>query len=318
MRAARAATGFQRIKMQGMNKQRQAVAAAALMGLAAAPASAATTQLTGQYLQVSYESNSVPAEFHDVQLRETPNSWDCSSGACSIVKLPSVSVWFGATSVQPVAVDTLSTYFVFDTSPLVAREVIDPLGHSWGTIEASLGKWSFGVQIDAQTKPADAAFATAYGQFKLTNEYGGQFVPYQKPVGQFDFADSFREKAFVLGLNQTGAVTWGPGNDGVLRYAGAHGQPGFDPFQWFLETKLTSANYALPSITDPRCAALSCMSFAPGTLMVSGYELTLGVVATPSPVPEAGTFGMTLLGGLVVVALRRQCVRAQASAPLRA
>jgi len=286
-------------------------------GLAQGAAQAAS--FDGQYLKGSFNELGLGA-FSNVQLQETPFTWDCTASACTVRDLPTISVVFGSTSGQPVALESKTTFFSGQTTQKTNVDVIDPLGHHWGVASADLGKWSVGVNVASQTPPAgDAQFATAYGQFRVTSEFG-YGVPPTWPTGAWpailseyevfpglSLWDATSEVA-VLGLHQTGLVQTGPGDQGWSTVAHS-GDLVDSSFDWRFWTGVTGAYYAFPSTTDTSCQSLSCMNFKRGQVNVSSFVLNIGVTAVPSPVPEADSMLMALVGvgvGLSLLITRRQ------------
>src|SRR5690606_5417300 len=91
---------------------------------------------------------------------------DCSSASCTMVAPASVCVTFGSATGSPVAITQSSLDFQFRTDVKNAVSVADPLGNTWGIAATDTGKWTIGANIVAQQAPAEAHFATAYGQFQ--------------------------------------------------------------------------------------------------------------------------------------------------------
>lgn len=286
-------------------------------GLAQGAAQAAS--FDGQYLKGNMV-NTRSGVFNNVQLQETPFTWDCTATACTVRDLPTIAVVFGSTSGQAVAVESLSQFFYGSTTFKLNVDVIDPLGHHWGVASADLGKWSIGVNIASQSPPAgDVQFATAYGQFGVTTSIysvlptWSQNAPatqvlYGPDVDYWFEGEEVYSESTVLGLKQAGQVNWGPGEQGI---ALTPTQPAvYDEWSWdywAFQTSVTSAYYALPSTTNPRCASLACMGFKPGTVNVSSFVLNIGVTAVQSPVPEPDAMLMALMGaGLALAMSRRQ------------
>ncbi len=285
-------------------------------GLAQGAAQAAS--FDGQYLKGLFVELGSGA-FGNIQLQETPFTWDCTATACTVRDLPTIAVVFGSASGQAVAVESLTEVFSGYTIPKLNVDVIDPLGHHWGVASADAGKWSIGVNIASQTPPAgDPQFATAYGQFGVAAPFYGvqpswtqgaptlQFID-DTDVSSFAMGEPGYSESTVLGLKQVGQVNWGPGEQGFSFVSPGAVASEQGPWDWLFQTSVTSANYALPSTTNPRCASLSCMGFKPGTVNVSSFVLNIGVTAVPSPVPEAGSMLMALMGaGLALAMYRRQ------------
>ncbi len=283
--------------------------------LATTPVHAAIQTVSGQFLDLSFDTAQLPSAFSHVTLVETPFEWDCSSASCTMVAPASVSVVFGSATGSPVAITQSSFDFQFRTEVKNAVSVVDPLGNTWGIAVADKGKWAFGANIAEQVAPTDAAFATAFGQFKgyvaaLPADNSFFFPSWNNGAEETAFVNgwsprlAFTEDATILGLSQTGWVGFGPGAQGDSMPE----VPGDDSnTAWLLRADLISAYHALPSTTNPRCQTLSCMNFAEGILNVDNYAFKMAVVATPSPVPEAQTSAMALTGlGLLGWAVRRR------------
>ncbi|MGC4060483.1 MAG: hypothetical protein QM749_06380 [Aquabacterium sp.] len=282
--------------------------ALAALTLASLPAMADDTTLYGQFAEVTLlgDANPLPAGFTNVSLVESPINWQCDAGGvCAPTGDMKVSVVFASTSGQPVSITSqmlaLPSMLVFGT----AATLVDPNGQIWGTAAADVGKWSVGVNIVSQTPPAgDRQFASAYGQYNLS--YWGHGVPPTAP------STGTNRETKVLGLNQIGLVTAGPGSTGqsLIDAAGLPIPiaPRWQGLFYGMTVQLDGARWAYPSSTDVHCSSLTCMDFQTGSIGVDKIMFTFDVALHVMSVPEAPTLPMMVLGmgALTWVARRRQ------------
>lgn len=300
------------------------LASAALLAATPLLAQASVQTLSGQYLNVSYDTANLPTDFSNVKLVESPLAWNCTASACALAGSPTVTLSFGTSQGAPVSATTLNTMLSFSTAVTAGATVVDPLGNSWA-IGANKFYWQFGVDIAAQVAPTNAQFATSLGQVKnqvsaLPSDNAGTsvVVPWTGVGLGFDWAlpgAILSGSATYLDLAQSGVVNWGPGASGLVPSDADQQATRYNEL-WQFGSTLQSAYYALPSITDPQCSSMSCMRFAYGTTLVNGYTFQMMLTPTAltsgaSAVPEAGTGTLTMLGlGLVAFGLRRRNARA--------
>jgi len=297
----------QRVALSLINRQERTMkmdprkALLATLAVASLSASATTRTLSGDYLSVSFDDAALPVDFSNLQLKETALTWACGAdGTCAPAGPITASIVLGSTNGAPVAVT--SRTFELPQFDILAKTqpLVTPGGAAWGVGTIGFGQWSVGIDIDSQTPPVDAQFASAYGKFSVTSRR--YILPFS---GVFPFTTSK-----VLGLKTTGAVTLGPGGS-VRPFVNEKGESllAAEPYPFYgITTQLDGARYALPSTTDVHCSSTTCMEYQTAPVNLNSYALNFNVVLTPMAVPELGTFAMMGLGlgALAFVARRKR------------
>ena len=275
----------------------------AALAVTSLSAGAATRTLSGDYLSVSFDDATLPVDFSNLQLKETPLAWACGAdGSCVPAGPVTASIVLGSTSGAPVVVTSQSLVLPdFDILPK-AQPLVTPSGAAWGVGTVGLGQWSVGIDIASQTPPVDAQFASAYGRFSAS---ASKFLlPPVPGAPRTAFAG-----AQVLGLKTNGVVTLGPSSSGYA-FVEDTGASFFADEAWpfsRITTQLDGARYALPSRTDVMCSSPACMEYQTAPVNLNGYALNFNVVMTASPVPELGTVTMMFVGlSVLAFAVRRK------------
>lgn len=233
--------------------------------------------------------------------------WSCVATGCSLASAPRIDFVFGA---GPAGTRTLTdekALFTFQVTRTGDFTVLDPQGQAHSLLPM-LGQWSFGVDVLRNQAPDGAQINTAHGRFDLEVglDYGTQawsWAPDRLPetIELSKILDDTlavsQSKLLPSGL--TGPLLLGPGTAGLDTLA-----PVGQAWSWQLGTQIYSPYHVLPSLTDPRCAALSCMVMAPGVLVTGGYRFSVAAGLAPA-VPEPSVLGLSALGLAVGALLLR-------------
>lgn len=233
--------------------------------------------------------------------------WSCVSTGCSLVSAPRIDFVFGAGPSGTRTVTDEKALFAFQVTRMGDFTVLDPQGQAHSLVPL-LGQWSFGVDVLRNQAPEGAQINTALGRFDLEvgQDYGDQawsWAPDRFPAtfGPSKILDDTPavSQSTLLPSGLTGPLQLGPGAAGRDTLA-----PVGQAWAWQLGTQIYSPYHALPSVTDPRCAALSCMVMAPGVLVTGGYRFSVAAGLTPA-VPEPSVLGLSALGLAVGALLLR-------------
>ena len=237
--------------------------------------------------------------------------WACGTDGCSLSAAPRIDFVFGAGPAGTRSVTDEKLTFEFEITRIADVTVLDPQGKAHSLVPL-LGQWSFGLDVLSNPAPPDAQINTAHGRIDLEvgltgNGNAFSWRPDRFPesaVGTSDILD------YTLAVKQSqrlasgwvGSVQAGPGADGHADLV-----PVGQPWAWQLGAQVFSPHYALPSTTDPRCAALSCMEMVPGVMVTGGYRLSVATQLVTA-VPEPSVLGLSALGlsvGALLVRRRR-------------
>lgn len=250
-----------------------------------------------------------PAMGQDITAAVTGLDWACGTEGCSLTSGPRIDFVFGAgpTGVRLVTDET--NVFEFNLTRATDVTVLDPQGKVHSLVPL-MGQWSFGLDVRGNPAPQDAQINTAHGRVDLEVGVGPlgeawSWRPDRFPESAVGITEILYETMAVkqaqrLASGWTGSIQAGPGADG-----NAGEVPVGVTWGWELGARVFSPYYALPSTTDPRCAALSCMEMVAGVLSTGGYRLSVAAQLVTA-VPEPSVLVLNALGLAVGALLMRR------------
>jgi len=238
--------------------------------------------------------------------------WACGTDGCSLSAAPSIDFVFGAGTAGTRSVTDEKLMFEFEITRIADVTVLDPQGRAHSLVPL-LGQWSFGLDVLGNPAPPDAQINTAHGRIDLEvgltgNGQAFSWRPDRFPESALGLSDILDDTLAVkqsqrLASGWTGRRQVGPAEDGRADLV-----PVGQSWDWQLGARVFSPYYALPSTTDPRCAALSCMEMVPGVMLTGGYRLSVGAQLATA-VPEPSVLGLSALGlsaGALLMRRRQQ------------
>jgi hypothetical protein len=236
--------------------------------------------------------------------------WSCAAIDCTLASAPRIDFVFGAGPSGTRALAEENATFMFQVTRAADVTVTDPLGQAHKLLPF-LGQWSFGVDVLSNQAPAGAQINTAHGRFDGEVGFGKawSWKPDRFPQDKVAKSTILEEGKLVVAQStlvssgQTGSLLLGPGSGGEQTLV-----PVGEAWLWELGTRTFSPFYASPSVTDPRCASLSCMVMTPGVLLTGGYRFSVAAGLAPA-VPEPSMVALSALGlavGALLVRGRRR------------